>query len=551
MRHPARGSALGDPVAMNAPDAQAVDPRVYARRWWTLAVLSLSLVLIGLDNTVLNVALPTIQRTFSATASDLQWMVDAYVLVFAGLLLTMGALGDRFGRARALQVGLIVFTLSSLAATLSTEVSHLIAARVAMGIGGALIMPSTLSIIANVFPRAERARAITIWAGVSGLGVGLGPLIGGLLIENFQWSAVFLINVPIALIALLLGFFLVPESRDPSGARLDLPGAVLSIGAVGALVYAIIEAPAAGWTDPGILAFFGAAAVLGLAFAWRETHTSAPMLDLALFRNARFTAGAGAIALTFFAMFGMIFGLTQYLQFVLGKTALEAGALMVTLAIGIPVGARISLKAVAHAGTNKVMGGGLVLVAAILLSLTLWTPTTETWVVSATLFVLAIAMANVMAPGTAAVMGAVPEAKAGVGSAMNDLLRQLGGALGVAVIGSVINTAYRDRMVDVVAGLPAQAARAVGDSVGAAVAIGSRLGGPAGDALTVAARASFVDALMPAAIVAAAIALATAAVVVRAMPPRAALEPVAFESAPVSATADEAGRAAVGTGAGH
>jgi EmrB/QacA subfamily drug resistance transporter len=501
-----------------------VDSRTYARRWWTLGVLCLSLVLIGLDNTILNVALPTIQRTFSASASDLQWMVDAYVLVFAGLLLTMGALGDRFGRARALQVGLIIFTVSSFGATLATEVSHLIAVRIAMGVGGALIMPSTLSVIANVFPREERARAITIWAGVSGLGVGLGPLIGGLLIENFEWFAVFLINVPIALLALVLGFVLVPESRDPSGARLDLPGAVLSIGAVSALVYAIIEAPAAGWTDPGIVATFAAAVVLGLAFGWRETHTSEPMLDLSLFRDQRFTAGAGAIALTFFAMFGMIFGLTQYLQFVLGKTALEAGALMVPLALGIPIGARISLKAVAHAGTGRVMGGGLVLVAIVLLTLTQWTPTTETWVVSATLFFLAIAMANVMAPGTSAVMGAVPEAKAGVGSAMNDLLRQLGGALGVAVIGSVLNTVYRDRMADAVVGLPAPAAQAAGDSVGAAVAIGTQLGGAAGDALATAARASFVEALGPAAIVAAAIALTTAVLVVRGMPARATFE---------------------------
>lgn len=289
---------------MTALEAPSVDARVYARRWWTLGVLCLSLVLIGLDNTVLNVALPTLQRTFSASASDLQWMVDAYVLVFAGLLLTMGALGDRFGRARALQVGLLVFTVSSLGATLATEVSHLIAVRIAMGVGGALIMPSTLSVISNVFPCEERARAITIWAGVSGLGVGLGPLIGGLLIENFEWFAVFLVNVPIAIVALVLGLFLVPESRDPSGAKLDLPGAVLSIGAVSALVYGIIEAPAAGWTDPLILGTFGAAVVLGFAFAWRETHTPEPMLDLSLFRDPRFTAGAGAIALTFFAMSG-------------------------------------------------------------------------------------------------------------------------------------------------------------------------------------------------------------------------------------------------------
>jgi EmrB/QacA subfamily drug resistance transporter len=519
--------------------------RVYARRWWTLGVLCLSLVLIGLDATVLNVALPTIQSTFDASASDLQWMVDAYVLVFAGLLLTMGALGDRFGRARALQVGLVVFTISSLGATLASEVSHLIVARVAMGVG-ALIMPSTLSVIANVFPPAERAKAITIWAGVSGLGVGLGPLIGGLLIENFEWSAIFLVNVPVAIVALALGVFLVPESRDPSGARLDLPGAVLSIGAVSALVYAIIEAPAAGWTDPGILGFFAAAVVLGIAFAWLELHTPEPMLDLSLFRNARFTAGAGGIALTFFAMFGMIFGLTQYLQFVLGKSALEAGTLMVSLAIGIPVGARISLKAVEHAGTNRVMAGGLVLMASILLTLTQWTPTTATWLVSGTLFFLAIGMANVMAPGTGAVMGAVPEAKAGVGSAMNDLMRQLGGALGVAVIGSVINTVYRDRMADVVAGLPAGAAEAAGDSVGAAVAIGTRLGGPAGDALAAAARTSFVEALGPAAVVAAVIALVTAGLVLRLMPARGTFAPVEVPAGP-----DHGTRAAAGSGAGR
>jgi EmrB/QacA subfamily drug resistance transporter len=495
-----------------------LDARIYARRWGTLAVLSLSLVIIGLDNTILNVALPTLQRTFSASAAELQWMVDAYVLVFAGLLLTMGALGDRFGRARALQVGLLVFALSSIAATLATQTSHLIAARIAMGIGGALIMPSTLSIIVNVFPPSERRRAIAIWAGVSGLGVGLGPLIGGLLIENFSWSSVFLVNVPIAVVALGLGLVLVPESRDPEAGRLDLPGAVLSIGAVGALVYGIIEAPSAGWTDPLILGFFAVAAVLGLLFAWRETHTEVPMLDLSLFRDRRFTAGAGAIALTFFAMFAVIFGLTQYIQFVLGKTALEAGTAMVTLALGIPVGARISLIAVEHVGTRRVVAGALVAVAAILLTVTQWTPTTETWVISLTLFVLAISMANVMAPSTGLVMEAVPEAKAGVGSAMNDLLRQLGGALGIAVIGSVMNTVYRDRMAEVVAGLPAPAAAAAGDSVGAAVAIAGRLGGVAGDGLAVVARSSFVDALAIAALVAAGVALGTAIVVAQIMP---------------------------------
>jgi Na+/melibiose symporter-like transporter len=242
------------------------------------------------------------------------------------------------------------------------------------------------------------------------------------------------------------------------------------------------------------------------------------MLDLALFRDPHFTVGALAIGLTFFAMFATIFGLTQYLQFVLGKTALEAGALMVPLAIGLPIGANISIHAVPRVGTRRVLSMALLGVALVLVSVTQWRATTDVWIVSTTLFFLAIAMANVMAPATASVMGAVPEAKAGVGSAMNDLVRQLGGALGVAIIGSVLNTVYRDRMTDSLAGLPAEAARAAGDSVGAAVAIAGQLGGPAGAALAAAARAAFVDGLGVAVVVAAAVAVLTAIGVSRAMP---------------------------------
>jgi EmrB/QacA subfamily drug resistance transporter len=493
---------------------------VLDRRWAILALLCTSLIIVIVGNTSLNVALPRLSEDLDASTTDLQWMVDSYSLVFAGLLLTAGALGDRYGRRGALQLGLVIFGVGSVAAALGDSSTQVIAARSVMGLGGAFVMPSTLSIIANVFPPGERAKAITVWAGVSGLGVGLGPLVGGLLIENFEWSSVFLLNVPIVLVALLLGLVLVPESRDPSQARLDLPGAVLSIGAVSSLVYGIIEAPAAGWTDPVILAALAVAVILGLAFAWRETHTADPMLDLSLFSDRRFTAGAGAIALTFFAMFGTIFGLTQFLQFVLGKTALEAGTLMIPLALGIPVGARISLKVVEHAGTNRVMAGGLILVATGLLSLTRWTPTTETWIVSLTLFFLAIGLANVMAPGTGAVMSAVPEAKAGVGSAMNDLFRQLGGALGVAVIGSAINTVYRERIADAITGLPGPAAAAAGDSVGAAVAIAGQVGGPGGQALAAAARAGFTDALGVAGVVAASVAVLTAIFVFRAMPAR-------------------------------
>lgn len=488
-----------------------MEERIYARRWWTLGALALSLVIIGLDNTVLNVAIPTLQRTFDASASELQWMVDAYVLAFAGLLLVMGALGDRFGRARALQVGLVLFGAASIAATFSTDAIHLIAARAAMGIGGALIMPSTLSIIANVFPREERGKAIAIWAGVSGLGIGLGPLVGGALIEAFDWSSVFWLNVPIVLIALGVGWFVVPESRDPASPPLDLPGAALSIAAVTALVYGIIEAPSVGWTDPATLGFLGASIVLFAAFAWRETHTEHPMLDLGLLRRPRFSVGAGAIGLTFFAMFAMIFGLTQYFQFVLGKSALEAGVLMLALALGMPIGAQISVRAVAHRGTRQVVAGALVGVAVILMVVSRWNGATPDWAIMVTIFFLAIAMANVMAPSTDAVMGAVPESKAGIGSAMNDLVRQLGGALGVAVIGSIMNTVYRNQMTDVVAGfpLPPALAEAARDSVGAATTIAAQIGGPAA-ALGEAAKLAWVDALAVAGPVAAAIALLSA-----------------------------------------
>ncbi|MEO6578168.1 MAG: MFS transporter [Candidatus Limnocylindria bacterium] len=498
-----------------------MENRIYARRWWTLGALALSLVIIGLDNTVLNVAIPTLQRTFDASASELQWIVDAYVLAFAGLLLVMGALGDRFGRARALRVGLVLFGAASIAATFSIDAIHLIAARAAMGIGGALIMPSTLSIIANVFPREERGSAIAIWAGVSGLGIGLGPLVGGALIEAFDWSSVFWLNVPIVLIALTAGWFVVPESRDPASPPLDLPGAALSIAAVTALVYGIIEAPSVGWTDPVTLGFFGAAIALFGLFGWREIHAKHPMLDLSLLRRPRFSVGAGAIGLTFFVMFAMIFGLTQYFQFVLGKSALDAGVLMLALAVGMPIGAQISIRAVAHRGTRQVISAALVGVAIILAIVSRWDAATPDWAIMFTIFGLALAMANVMAPATDAVMGAVPESKAGIGSAMNDLVRQLGGALGVAVIGSVMNTVYREQMTDVVARfpLPEALAEAARDSVGAAVTIAERIGAPAA-ALAEAAKLAWVDAMAVAGPVAAAIALLTAVLVAIFLPAR-------------------------------
>jgi EmrB/QacA subfamily drug resistance transporter len=503
-----------------SPPADAVDrssPK-YLRRWWTLAVLSLSLVIIGLDNTVLNVALPSLQREFDASSSQLQWMVDSYVVVFAGLLLTLGALGDRFGRGKALQAGLVIFAASSLWAAYSTSAEALIAARAVMGIGGALIMPATLSILIDVFPREERGKAIAIWSGVAGIGVGLGPLVAGLLLEWFWWGSVFLINVPIAAIALAAGWLLVPDSRDPDHGALDLPGAALSISAISLLVYAIIEAPNHGWPDPLTLASFAGAAVLVAAFAWWELRTSHPMLDFSLFRNRRFSLGSAAIGLTFFALFGTIFAFTQYLQFVQGYTALEAGVRLLPLALGIAIGAGRSDHLVRRFGTTRVVASAMVLLAIVLATFALLEADTSYWIVGFIVFFLALGMGNVMAPSTDSVMGAVPEAKAGVGSAMNDVVRQVGGALGVAIIGSIMNTVYRDRMSGETGSLPEPAADAARDSVGAALQVASQVGGPAGDTLALAARASFIDAMGAAAIVGSVVAVIGALVVSRWLP---------------------------------
>jgi EmrB/QacA subfamily drug resistance transporter len=447
-------------------------------------------------------------------------MVDSYIVVFAGLLLTLGALGDRFGRAKALQAGLVIFGLASFWAAYAGSADQLIWARAVMGIGGALIMPATLSVLIDVFPREERGKAIAIWSGVAGVGIGLGPIVAGLLLEWFWWGSVFLINVPIAAAALVAGWWLVPDSRDPAHTRLDPGGALLSISAVSLLVYAIIEAPGHGWTAPLTLALFAASALLIGLFAWWELRTAHPMLDIALFRNRRFSLGAAAIGITFFALFGTIFAFTQYLQFVQGYTPLEAGTRLIPLALGVAIGAGRSDHLVRRFGTTRVVAGGMLLVALVLTSLTLLDPGSPSWIIGLTVFVLALGMGNVMAPSTDAVMGAVPEAKAGVGSAMNDVVRQVAGALGVAIIGSIMNTAYANRMDGPTAALPDAAAEPAANSVGGALRVASQLGGEAGNALAGAARLAFVDAMGIAALVGAAIALTGAVIVLRWLPAR-------------------------------
>jgi EmrB/QacA subfamily drug resistance transporter len=487
------------------------------QRWWTLVVLSASLLVIGLDNTILNVALPTLEHDLGASSSQLQWIVDAYMLVFAGLLLTAGALGDRFGRKRALSFGLAVFGLGSGLSALATSPAMLIATRALMGVGGAFIMPSTLSIITAVFPAEERAKAIGVWAGVSGLGIAIGPVAGGWLIEHASWNAVFLVNLPFVAAALLAGRWLVPESKDPAAPRLDIPGFAMSISGLTTLVWAIIEAPSKGWTNPTILAAFAVAVgILGAFMAW-ELRTSEPMLDIRLFANPRFSGASAAITLTFFAMFGSIFFLTQYLQGVLGYSALEAGVRVTPIALGLILGGPISAKLAAKLGTKVVVAAGLTLVAVGLSIVTQFAVDSSYGIVAAHLLVLGFGMGMAMAPATESVMGSLPVEKASVGSAVNDTTRTTGGALGVAILGSLLASQYRGDMDGAVSGLPHDAAATASDTLSGGLAVAHRLGD---SGLADAAQSAFLNGMHVAAIAAAAVALAGAIVAYMVIPAR-------------------------------
>jgi EmrB/QacA subfamily drug resistance transporter len=505
------------------------------RRWWTLVVLCFSLLVIALDNTILNVALPTLQRDLGASSSALQWIVDSYMLVFAAVLLTAGALGDRFGRKKALTFGLVVFGLGSLLSALADSSSMLIATRALMGVGGAFIMPSTLSILTAVFPAHERGRAIGIWAAVSGLGIVIGPVTGGWLVEHGDWSLVFLVNIPFVIAALVSGRWLVPESRDPAKPRLDGPGFALSSLGLGALVWGIIEAPERGWTDGVILgAFTVAAAALAAFVAW-ELRAREPMLDVRLFRNRRFSAASGSIALAFFALFGTIFFLTQYLQSVLGYGAFESGLRVMPIAAGVVLGGPISARLAERVGTKRVVAAGLALVSIGLLMLQGAEVGSGYGLIAAVLLVLGLGMGLTMAPATESVMGSLPLAKAGVGSAVNDATRTMGGALGVAVLGSLLSSGYRAGMDGATEGLPRAAAEAASQSLAGALAVAQRIGGGSGTRVSDAAQQAFVDGMHMAVLAGAAIAAVGALLALFALPARASAPALAALPEPVAA----------------
>ena len=501
------------------------DPRAVAdpRRWQILGVLCVALFAIVMDNTIVNVALPTLARELGADTSALQWIVDAYTLVFAGLLLAAGGVGDRFGRKPALVAGLVVFATFSVAGALASSTGQLIAARAAMGVGAALIFPTTLAIAVNVFTDArERAAAIGIWTAVTGVGVALGPISGGWLLEHFSWGSVFLINVPIAIVAIVGTFALVPNSRDPRARRLDLAGLGLSIGGITLLVWSVIEAPRHGWTSFATFGGIAGAAVLLATFAWWESRVAQPLLDVRLFRNRRFTAASLAVTLGFFALFGFIFLVTQYFQLVKGYSALQAGVRTVPFALAMAIAAVTSPQIVKRAGTKLVVAAGLTLMACGFAVAATTDAASSYGIIVVAMVLMGAGLGSALTPATESILGSLPRDQAGVGSAVNDTTREVGGTLGVAVLGSIMASLYGGKIVDALrgSGLSAALQRTAGDSLAAALQIAGRIGGTAGAGIARTAQDAFVHAFQVGSIVTGAVALLGAGIALTFLPAR-------------------------------
>lgn len=500
-----------DAAADTTPHDHA-DPR----RWWILGVLCSSLSLVMVSNMSLNVALPSIANDLDADASELQWIVDAYALVFAGLLFAAATIGDRFGRKGALQAGLVLFVVSAVAGAFADSSAQLIAVRAVMGLGAAFVMPSTLSILTDVFPPDERPKAIAMWAGIAAGGAALGPPIAGLLLENFWWGSVLLITLPISIGALVLGHFLVPKSRDPHETRIDLAGVALSIVAIVALVYTIIEAPHHGWGSTWTIGGFAVAVAMTIVFVAVERRKAQPMLDISLFRDPRFAVASISIGLAFFAMFGTFFLLTQVFQLVHGMDPLPAGLMVLPISLTMMVVAPRAPKLVARYGVHVTVPIGLLVVTGGLLLFGLMAQLDSPFWMWASGIPLAVGMSITMAPLTTLIMSAVPVARAGMGSAMNDATRELGGALGVAVLGSAAVTMYTSQLGSN-ENLEPEAAAAAESGLAGALQVAGRLG-PDGALLAERATEAFRDGVLVAALVAAGIALSASLIARRWLP---------------------------------
>jgi MFS transporter, DHA2 family, multidrug resistance protein len=499
-----------------------MDPQtIHKRRWTILGVLIVSLLVIVLDNTVLNVALKTIadpRDGLGASQGQLEWAINSYTLVFAGLLFTFGVLGDRIGRKRMLTIGMLLFGLASLLSSYAKSPDQLILARAAMGFGGAAVMPQTLSIITNVFEPEERGRAIGVWAGAVGIGIAVGPITGGLLLDHFWWGSVFLINVPIVVAGVIGIAIVVPESRNPIRTKIDFGGVLLSIAGLILLTYGIIEGgEKATVTAPTVYGSVLAGLALLAVFVWYESRIEHPSLNVRLFRDGRLSASVGAIALVFFALGGVFLFVSLYLQDVRGYSPLQAGLLTLPLAVGQLLFSPRSAGLVARYGAKRVAASGLTMVALALLSYRFTAVHSPIWVLEITFFVQGAGMALVMPPATTAVMSVLPREQAGSGSAINNIARQVAVALGVAVLGSLVSSIYRDGMKPHLTVLPERLRDAAGSDIGTTTGVAEKLGA-AGRTLLPPAHDSFVHAMHVSSAISAAVAFLGALVVLRWMP---------------------------------
>ncbi len=474
----------------------------------TLPVIMLALATVVSAVASLNVAIPSIARDTHATQTELAWIIDAYALVFAALLLLGGAIGDRYGRRLALIGGLAIFGGASIAAMTVSGPTALIIMRGLLGVGAALVMPATLSTITSTFAPEQRTRAVGAWAGVAGASAILGLLASGLLLEAWSWRSVFALNVVLAVVAIIGVVRVVPESAEPGAPRLDLVGAALTVAGLGTLVYSVIEAPTHGWDSATTLGGIGLGLLILAAFVWWELSRPNPLIDPRLFRNRAFTAASLSITVQFFAFFGLVFLLLQYLQLVRGDTPLVAALSLVPVALAMMPSARgIAPRLSQHVGAMRVCVGGLLLITGGLVVLSRVDEGSSYWLLLSGLVPLGAGMGLAMTPATAAITDALPVAKQGVGSAMNDLARELGGALGIAVMGSLLQSTYRDNLD--VEGLSAPAAEQAGSSL----ALAARLG----PAVEHQAQIAFADGMQVALLCAAAVVATTTVIVVSLM----------------------------------
>jgi EmrB/QacA subfamily drug resistance transporter len=520
IRPPVREQGNNPPVREQGNKANSRWPSGHPRRRQILLVLCLSLLVVVIDNTILNTALPTLARVLHAGTSSLQWITDAYTLCFAALLIPAGALGDRFGRRISLLAGLAVFALGSVGAAFSAGTGTLIAARVVMGLGATFVMPATLSILSAVFPPKERPQAIAAWSAVAGVGIVVGPTLGGLLLTHFWWGSVFLINVPLVVLAIAGVLLTVPETAEPGGHRLDIVGTLLVAGSLIGIVDAIIEAPARGWTAPVTLAEAAAAlAALGV-FAWWELQTAHPLIDLRIFASRAFSAAAASVTVIFFALFGSLFVLTQYLQLVQGYSPLSAGVRALPFALAMGVASPLSPVFAKRLGSRVIIPAGIALMGLGLLDLSTAGVHTSYPALALAVAIMGAGMGLVMAPASTIIMTTVPGHQAGAGSAINDTIREVGGALGIALIGSLSAAVYRSRLgnslaVQHVHGLAAHVATG---SVAAADILGRNVGGGVGGRLVDAAHSAFAGAMDMGMRVAAAVALVSVIGAILALP---------------------------------